>query len=110
LSKALVFWSFVLVRDENTANRLIELNGWGKIAPLKGTCKNLGNDDNKIPEWTAPKWTRPELEALLRSRYGDGIDTGAMVLENEDGGNAYDVLQWAIDQYSSEGKSLKTPM
>ena len=43
---------FVLVRDEATANQLLELNGWGRIAPLQGICNDVcspGDKGGKCP-------------------------------------------------------------
>lgn len=97
--------AFVLVRDESTVNRLLALNGWGRISPLEGICKDVSkaDDKEKIPQWRTPKWTKTQLEALVRSRYGDDVDMGRIVLENESAGNPFDVLQRARKQYNSEG-------
>ena len=38
---------FVLVRDEATANQLLELNGWGRIAPLQGICNDVCSPGDK---------------------------------------------------------------
>ena len=85
---------FVLVRDKATANMLLQLNGWGRIAPLAGICRDVSSpgDEEKSPEWTSINWTREQLEEIVRSRFGN-------ILENmhkiEDGGNPLDVLDEA---------------
>ena len=86
--------AFVLVRDEHTANRLIRLNGWGRIAPLEGMCKDISKGSGeKIPQWVPPRWTRSQLVALVRSRISSNVDLES--LEIADGDNPFDVLKRA---------------
>jgi hypothetical protein len=101
--------AFVLVRDEGTANRLLALNGWGRISPLEGICKDISkaHDKEKIPQWRTPKWTKTQLEALIRLRYGDDVDTGRIVLEDESDGNPFDVLRRARKQYNSTTQTVR---
>jgi hypothetical protein len=65
--------TFVLVRDTTTADSLLNLNAWGRIAPLSGICidkKNLpADEDGKEPLWSRPEWTRDQLESLVLSRF-----------------------------------------
>jgi hypothetical protein len=86
--------AFVLVRDERTANQLLALNGWGRISPLEGICKDVGNEDagEKIPLWRPPKWGKAQLEALVRSRFGD-VDISLLELDGSE--NPLDVLDKA---------------
>mmetsp|Transcript_9019 Transcript_9019/g.24994 ORF Transcript_9019/g.24994 Transcript_9019/m.24994 type:complete len:310 (-) Transcript_9019:397-1326(-) len=90
--------AFVLVRDECTANRLLELNGWGRISPLEGICEDVSDakDKEKIPQWKAPEWTKAQLEALVRSRFRD-VDMS--ILRIDDFGNPWDVLEQAHRLY-----------
>mmetsp|Transcript_44668 Transcript_44668/g.50577 ORF Transcript_44668/g.50577 Transcript_44668/m.50577 type:complete len:319 (-) Transcript_44668:2031-2987(-) len=85
---------FVMVRDEDTANRLLKLNNWGRIAPLPGICRNISRpeDKEKIPEWTAVKWTQVQLENIVRSNFGE-IPTS--MPEIIDGANPLDILDVA---------------
>mmetsp|Transcript_33349 Transcript_33349/g.37280 ORF Transcript_33349/g.37280 Transcript_33349/m.37280 type:complete len:316 (-) Transcript_33349:1051-1998(-) len=82
---------FVLVRDEDTANRLIKLNNWGRILPLPAICRNVSRpeDKQKIPEWKAIKWTQAQLEDIVRSNFGE-IPNG--IPEIADGQNPLDIL------------------
>lgn len=59
--------AFVLVRDEGTANRLLRLNGWGRISPLKGICEDASDthDKEKIPRWRTPQWTKTSWKPLF---------------------------------------------
>jgi hypothetical protein len=87
-----------LVRDEGTANLLLRLNGWGRISPLEGICEDVSDAGAKeeIPQWRPPEWTQAQLEALVRSRFGD-VDMGMIALEEL--GNPLDVLDRASDLY-----------
>lgn len=64
---------FVMVRDKDTANRLVRLNGWGRIAPLEGICRDVSRpgDEEKIPEWSSINWTQGQLEQIIESRLGN---------------------------------------
>jgi len=85
--------AFVLVRDEHTANRLLRLNGWGRIAPLEGICKDISKGSGeKIPQWEPPRWTRSQLVTLVRSRISN-VDLER--LEIADADNPFDVLKRA---------------
>ena len=91
--------AFVLVRDERTANRLIELNGWGRISPLEGICEDVSSAEDKgkkIQSGEHPQWTKAQLEALVRSRFGD-VDMSMLAIE--DFGNPPDVLDRARSLY-----------
>ena len=85
---------FVLVRDKATANSLLQLNGWGRIAPLAGICRDVSSpgDEEKSPEWTSINWTRDQLEEIVRSRFGNILGN---MHEIKDGGNPLDVLDEA---------------
>lgn len=85
---------FVLVRDKATANSLLQLNGWGRIAPLAGICRDVSSpgDEEKSPEWTSINWTRDQLEEIVRSRFGNIPENMHKI---EDGGNPLDVLDEA---------------
>jgi hypothetical protein len=85
---------FVLVRDEATANQLLKLNGWGRIAPLVGSCRNTSAPGAKerTPEWTPIKWTRAQLEEIVRSNFGEVPNN---MPEIEDGANPLEILDEA---------------
>lgn len=85
---------FVLVRDEVTANQLLKLNGWGRIAPLVGSCRNTSAPGSKerTPEWTPIKWTRAQLEEIVRSNFGE---VPSNMPEIEDGANPLEILDEA---------------
>jgi hypothetical protein len=82
---------FVLVRDKATANRLIELNGRGRIAPLEGICEDVSTpeDEEKKPEWSSVVWTQKLLQELARSEFGDIREN---MPEMVDGENTLDIL------------------
>lgn len=85
--------AFVLVRDKVTADRLISLNGWGRISPLEGICSDSSGASNKrIPLWRQPTWTRAQLLALVKSR-SPRVDVEALHIR--DGENPFDVLKRA---------------
>lgn len=85
--------AFVLVRDEHTANRLLSLNGWGRIAPLEGMCRDISEGrGEKIPQWEPPRWTRSQLVALVRSRISN-VDLESLRIADAD--NPFDVLKRA---------------
>lgn len=85
--------AFVLVRDEHTANRLLRLNGWGRIAPLEGICNDVSEvEGEEIPNWAQPRWTKAQLAALVRSQFSNA-DLSA--LEIEHGENPFDLLRRA---------------
>ena len=85
--------AFVLVSDEHTANRLLEVNGWGRMAPLEGICNDVSEvEGGKIPNWTPRQWKRAQLAALARSHFNNA-DVSA--LEIEDGENPLDLLRRA---------------
>lgn len=88
---------FVLVRDEDTANRLIKLNNWGRIAPLPGICRNVSRPEakEKTPEWKAINWTQAQLKEIVRSNFG-GIPKN--MPEIEDGANPLDILDEAREK------------
>lgn len=90
--------AFVLVRDEGTANRLLGLNGWGRISPLEGICEDVSDADakEKIPQWRPPEWTKTQLEALVRSRFGD-VDMSVLAVDDFE--NPLDVLDRACSLY-----------
>lgn len=50
-----------------------------------------------------PKWTRTQLEALLRSRYRDDVNAGSFSLEDEYDTNPFVVLHRARKRYIGEG-------
>ena len=85
---------FVMVRDKSTANKLLRLNGWGRIAPLAPICRDVGSpgDEEKTPEWKSISWTRDQLEEIVRSRFGS---IAAHMRQIEDGENPLDVLDEA---------------
>ena len=85
---------FVLVRDKATANSLVRLNGWGRIAPLARICRDvsLSGDEEKKPEWIPIKWTRDQLEEMIRDKYGI---IPANMPERADGDNPIEVLDEA---------------
>jgi hypothetical protein len=83
---------FVLVNEEATANKLLSLNGWRRIAPLRGICcrNTLGE-----PEWTPIQWTRSQLEEIVLSRYGN-VNVQSLSEElSKDDANPLDVLIYA---------------
>lgn len=85
---------FVMVRDKATANKLLRLNGWGRIAPLKRICRDVSTstDDEKTPEWKSIDWTRDQLEEIVRSRFGNVPE---MCRIRDHGDNPLDVLDEA---------------
>jgi len=92
--------AFVLVRDVASADSLLNLNGWGRIAPLSGICtdkKNLPLDeDGKEPQWRRPQWTRDQLKSLVMSRFNNVVN--AEMIEDlaiSDGQNPINVLERA---------------
>jgi hypothetical protein len=92
--------TFVLVRDSSTADSLLNLNGWGRIAPLSGICtdeKNLpADEDGKEPLWRRPQWTRDQLESLVLSRFEMFANIDMMEgLAIRDGQNPINVLERA---------------
>jgi hypothetical protein len=99
--------TFVLVRDTATADSLIDLNGWGRIAPLSGICidkKNLpADEDGKEPLWRRPEWTRDQLESLVLSRFEFINDDMLEDLAIRDGQNPLNVLKRAeeVDQQAA---------
>jgi hypothetical protein len=74
---------FVLVRDEATANQLIKLNRWERIALLVGSYRNTSAPGAKerTPEWTPIRWTRAQLEEIVRSNFG-GVPNNMPEIEN----------------------------
>jgi hypothetical protein len=90
--------AFVLGRDGGTANRLLGLNGWGRISPLEGICEDVSDVDanEKIPLWRPPKWTKTQLEALVRSRFGD-VDISLLAIDDFE--NPLDILDRAFSLY-----------
>ncbi len=92
--KAMDVLLFVLVRDKATADSLVRLNGWGRIAPLARICRDVScpGDEEKKPQWTPINWTRDQLEEIVRSRFGNIL---AHMREIQDGENPLDVLDEA---------------
>mmetsp|Transcript_7562 Transcript_7562/g.20975 ORF Transcript_7562/g.20975 Transcript_7562/m.20975 type:complete len:166 (-) Transcript_7562:1214-1711(-) len=88
---------FVLVRDVDTANRLIKLNNWGRIVPLPAICRDISRpeDEERIPEWKAITWTQAQLQDIVRSTLGE-IPDGMPVIA--DGQNPLDVLHKAREK------------
>ena len=88
---------FVLVRDVNTANRLLKLNNWGRIAPLPAICRSISRpeDKEKIPEWKTITWTQAQLQDIVRFNLGE-IPHGIPAIA--DGQNPLDVLDKAREQ------------
>jgi hypothetical protein len=83
---------FVMVRNEATANKLLDLNGWGRIGPLKDICHRTPSGE---PEWTPIHWTQSQLEEIVLSRYPN-IDVESLSEElSQDGANPLDVLIYA---------------
>lgn len=87
---------FVLVRDVDTAGKLLSLNGWYRLAPLKGICTDakglpLGRD-GKVPSWSVPTWTRDMLIKLLQTNVKGITDTHLARLDIRDGLEPNDLL------------------
>jgi hypothetical protein len=82
---------FVLVRDKATANRLLRLNGWGRIAPLPQICRDIRSHEGqeKKPEWIPINWTREHLEEIVQSTFGKIPEHMRAI---KDGDNPLDVL------------------
>jgi len=92
--------AFVLVRDTESADSLLNLNGWGRIAPLRGICtdkKKLPSaEDGKEPLWRPPHWTRDQLESLVISRFNEFVKANMMKdLALRDKENPLNVLERA---------------
>ena len=68
---------FVLTQDSATANRLLRINAWKRIKPLRGICTANHNEGDRMPvegyfsdpTWNQVTWTAVQLEALVRSRF-----------------------------------------
>jgi hypothetical protein len=88
---------FVLVNKEATANKLVGLNGWRRVAPLEGICRPIQSDDGKTiePEWMPIHWTRSQLEEIVRSRYDNVIVQNMSDELLKDDANPIDVLRYA---------------
>lgn len=62
---------FVMVRDKRTADKLLELNNWGRIAPLPTICEDVSgpDDEDKVPKWRAVEWSKAQLEAIVLGKF-----------------------------------------
>ena len=80
---------FVLVSDVGTADKLLTLNGWFRLAPLKDICTDLEGlplgVDGKVPSWSVPTWTRDMLVKLLRRNLEGITDSRLARLDVRDG-------------------------
>lgn len=85
---------FVMVRDERTASKLLGLNNWGRIAPLPKICEDISGpkDEDRVPKWRSVKWTKAQLEAIVRSNFGEIPSDMPPIV---DGANPLDVLDEA---------------
>jgi hypothetical protein len=104
--------TFVLARDTITADSLVNLNGWGRIAPLSGICmdkkKLPADEDGKEPLWSRPEWTRDQLESLVLSRFEFFNDDMLEDLAIKDEQNPISVLERA-EKVDQQAASIANP-
>lgn len=87
---------FVLVRDTTTADKLLKVNGWYRLFPLRGLCLDSQDlptgVDGKEPKWSTPMWTAEMLIKLVRANVRGITDAQLSKLAIGDGEEPNDLL------------------